>query len=99
MNLKLSVNENSHQSNPLHKFELGIATVTTCDNDSEILAGFAANSLDLIRSGCSGQRLYNSAMYNMYHLMFELHLNWPDGDWEEIGPFDNSIQIYYSIIS
>ena len=51
MNLKLSVNENSHQSNPLHKFELGIATVTTCDNDSEILAGFAANSLDLIRSG------------------------------------------------
>ena len=42
------------------------------------LVVFVANSSDLIRTGWSGQQLYNSAMNNMYHLMFEYILNWPD---------------------
>ena len=66
---------NCHQSNPLHKFELGVAvandvTTTTASVRRRFGRGRKTVGVDPWSPG-SGLRLYNSAIHYMWHLMLE----------------------------
>ena len=95
LSVRIKMTRTVNESNPLHKFALGI--------DGVILRQQRRRRREEIGAiDCPSFliRLFNSPMNNIDHLMFEYILNWPDQpswlflwlslDLDEIGPFDDT---------